>query len=99
MEDFERLRNQLLAELENTMGMGGVMWWQRKYAEPFLTGLRFEGARFRADDQLIVPALMQAPRQQHQLLLASATSHRRMHVTDPHRELGRRTARPAKSVT
>ena len=85
MEDFDRIRNQLLPELENTMGMGRVMWWQRKYAEPFLTGLRFEWARLRADDQLIVPALMEAPRQQQQLLLASAKSHRRIEVNDLHR--------------
>jgi len=85
MEDFERLRNQLLPELENTMGMGRVMRWQRENAEPFLTGLRFERARLRADNLLLVPALMEAPRQQQQLLLASAKSHRRIEVNDLHR--------------
>ena len=85
MEDFERLRNQLLPELENTMAMGRVMRWQRENAEPFLTGLRFEGARLRADNLLLVPVLIEAPRQQQQLLLASAKSHRRIEVNDLHR--------------
>jgi hypothetical protein len=72
MKNVARRDLQMLAQLQDSVSIAGVVEWKCKAGELFRLGARFQLTLFPADDDLAVTSLAEPPRQFQQLALAAA---------------------------
>jgi hypothetical protein len=63
MKNVARRDVQKLAQLQDSVSMGGIVEWKRKGGKLFRPGACFQFALFPADDDLAVTSLSKPPRQ------------------------------------
>jgi hypothetical protein len=86
VQDVSRRSQQELAELHNPVRVAGIVPRQAEYTPSFFPRARFEGAAFRAYDELLVAASSKPPRQKQQLLLPATEADAGVNVNDLHKE-------------
>jgi hypothetical protein len=82
MKNVARREAQKLAQLQDSVGMGGVVKWKRKGRKLFRPGACFQFALFLADDDLAVTSLPKPPRKMQQLALAAAQTQACVDMSD-----------------
>jgi hypothetical protein len=82
MKNVARREVQKLAQLHDSVGMGGVMEWKQEIRELFRPDTCFQFAPFRANDDLSVAPLSYAPRKFQQLALATAQTEACVDMSD-----------------
>jgi hypothetical protein len=82
MKNVARRHVQKLAQLQDSVGMEGVVEWKRKAGELFRPGESFQFTVFAANDDLAVTSLAKSPRKLQQLALAAAQTQACVHMSD-----------------
>ena len=72
MKNVARRHLQMLAQLQDSVSIAGVVEWKRKGRKLFRPGACFQLALFSANNDLAVTSLAEPPRQFQQLALAAA---------------------------
>jgi hypothetical protein len=72
MKNLARREAEKLAQLQDPVGMEGVVEWKRKRSKPFPPGACFQFTLISANDDLRVTSLPKPPRKFHQLALPAA---------------------------
>jgi hypothetical protein len=82
MKNVARRDVQKLAQLQDSVSMGGVVEWKRKGRKLFRPGPCFQFTLFPADDDLAVTSLPKQPRKFQQLALAAAQTQACVDMSD-----------------
>ena len=82
MKNVARRDLEMLAQLQDSVSIGGVVEWKRKAGELLRPGACFQLTFFSADDHLVVASLAKQPRQFQQLALAAAQTQACVNMND-----------------
>jgi hypothetical protein len=82
MKNIARRDVQKLAQLQDSVGMSGVVEWKRKGRKLFHPGASFQFTFFPANDDLAVTSPPKSPRKLQQLALAAAQTQAYVHMSD-----------------
>jgi len=82
MKNVARRRLQMLAQLQDSVSIAGVVEWKREAGELFRPGACFQLTLFSADDHLVVASLAKQSRQFQQLALAAAQTQACVNMND-----------------
>jgi hypothetical protein len=82
MKNVARREAQKLSQLQDSVGMGGVVEWKRKGREFLRAGACFQFALFAADNDLAVTSLPKPPRKLQQLPLPTAQTQACVNMSD-----------------